>query len=239
MDFALPPGVDILEIFRVRPDSYKPGDAAELEDMLLRVAPEREKRHAALTDASQYERQLVSTVPELEGLAAQAKLKLQQLLIPRLDEIVATTSACDVQGLAAQLRPVQDEHSLIQEAISLLLHRRIPAARLRRFEAALDMRKIEELEASLLANLAQARIIEKLTAAGVFQNENRVALIDESVERLRAIAKEAARQVGLAEDELREERKRQASIEQQRQASGQITRAEVFSAIPVYDGHAA
>jgi hypothetical protein len=228
-----------LEMFETSPTTFKPGDVEVLVDMHEKTAPEYVIRRAAYLDACEWDEQLVKTLPVLEAMTATAKQQECQLFIASADEIISNTTACDVQGLAARMRPVQDQVALVEEAKNLLTFKRIPAARLGRLEAALNLRKIEALQASILASLSHARTIEKLVTAGVFQNENRVALISEFTERLRASAKEAARQVDLAEEALREERKRQLATEQVRMATGAITKAEAASAIPVYAGHVA
>jgi hypothetical protein len=149
------------------------------------------------------------------------------------------TSSCDVTALAARLRPAQDQVQLLADAKDLLQFKRIPAGRIQTLEALLNLRRAEELLASIAASLSHAQTLNKLITAGIFRNDNRVAVISEQTEALRATAKEAARQTGMAEDALREERKRQATAVQQRMATGTITRAEVAASIPVYGGHPA
>jgi hypothetical protein len=128
---------------------------------------------------------------------------------------------------------------LLADAKDLLRYKRIPAACIQTLEAALNLRKVEELLASIAASLSHAQTLATLIKSGIFRNDNRVAVISEETEALRATAKNAAYQTGLAEESLREERKRQLAAEQQRKALGTVTRAEVAAAIPSYAGRAA
>lgn len=218
----------------INPMTFKPGNIETLADMFKKTIPEHAIRDAAHVEASQWEERLVKTRPALEAMRTTAKQQECRVFLASADEAISNTTACDVQGLAAMLRPIQDQTALIEEAMNLLTFKRIPAAREATLVAALSLRKIEALQASILASLSHARTIEKLVKAGIFQNENRVALISEETENLRASATEAARQVDLAEEALSEERKRQLETEQVRMATGAITKAEAASAIPVY-----
>ena len=118
------------------------------------MGPEHEKRSVVHSDAEAYERQLMGIIPELEQMVIQAKREWQHLLVSSTTEVISNPSASDVRGLAEVLRPVQDQVALIEETKNLLHYRRIPAARLARLEAALNLRKIEELEFSLLAAIS-------------------------------------------------------------------------------------
>ena len=229
----------VLDLLEVKPDTFKPDDVAALEEMARQTVPEYEKKMAAHVAAQEYERQLTGTLAELNGLQAQAAQEAQRMLISSADEVISMTSVCDVKALAALLRPAQDQVQLLADAKDLLQFKRIPAGRIQTLEALLNLRRAEELLASIAASLSHAQTLDKLITAGIFRNDNRVAVISEQTEALRATAKEAARQVGLAEDALREERKRQATAQQGRMATGTITRAEVAASIPVYAGHPA
>lgn len=230
--------LSILDVLEVKIDTFKPEDVPALEEMARQALPEYKKRATAYAEAEEYERQLAGTMTELDGMRATAAAETQKLLVASADEIIGLTASCNVTALAARLRPVQDQLQLLTDAQDLLRYKREPAARIQTLEAVLNFRKLEELMASIAASLSHARTLSKLIKAGIFQNENRVAVISEETENLRGLAKEAARRVKLAEDGLREERKRQATLEQQRIATGQVTRAEVAAAIPVYAGHA-
>jgi hypothetical protein len=223
----------LIDVLEVKPDTYKPGDTEELTDLLARTHPEREKRNTAYEDACNYEQQLAQTIAEVDTLKTQAVSEANSLLVSSADEIIACGAVCSARKLAALLRPVQDTVDIYQQAHDLLTFKRIPAARIQRLEAYLQFKRAEETEWSIAACLSQARTIEKLVNAGIFQNENRIALISEQTETLRQHASEASRQVRAAEDELRAERQRQTAAEQQRMATGAITRIEVASAVPV------
>jgi hypothetical protein len=233
-DPVRPEGTTLLDMLEVKPDTFKPEDVGALQEMAKQAAPEHEKRNAAYTGAQDYERQLARSLSELGATHAEAANEAQRMLVESCDEAIAMTSSCDVKGLAARLRPVQDQVQLLTDARDLLRYKRFPAARIQTLEAALKLRQIEELLASIAASVSYASTLSKLITAGIFQNENRVAIISEETESLRALAKESARQVVMAKDELRAERQRQATAEQQRIATHQVTRAEVAAAIPSY-----
>lgn len=223
--------VSLLDVLEVKVDTFKPEDVTALEQMAQQAAPEFQKRNAAYADAKDHERQLAQSLAELNHMHADATQEAQRLLVASCDEAIALTIACDVTALAARLRPAQDQVQLLADARDMWVFKRIPAARIQMLEAVLKLREIEELLASLAASLSHARTLAKLIKAGIFQNENRIALISEETENLRALAKEATRLARLAQTELRDERQRQATAEQQRTATGQITRAEVAHAI--------
>jgi hypothetical protein len=223
-----------LEIFEVSPTTFREGDVDTLKDIRDKAIPGCAARRAALDEASAHEQGSEETLGKVEALAERSRQTEKQVLVNIMDEAASTTDACDVQGLASTWRKAHDETTVWQETANLLRFKRIPAARLRRLEATLSLRKIEAVLAGVLASLSHAETIAKLVTAGVFQNENRVALISEETERARALSKECDRQVGLAEDALRDERTRQAVDEQRRVTVGAITRAEVASAIPSY-----
>lgn len=226
--------VSLLDVLEVKVDTFKPEDVTALEQMAQQAAPEFQKRRAAYADAQDHERQLAESLAELKRMHTDATEDARRMLVSSCDEIIALTSACDATALAARLRPAQDQIQLLADARDLLQFKRIPNARIQTLERCLKLREIEELLASLAASLSHARTLAKLIKAGIFQNENRVAVISEETENLRAFAKEATRLAKLAEAELREERQRQATTEQQRIATGTITRAEVASTIPIH-----
>jgi len=229
----------VLDLLEVRPDTFKPEDVTALEEMARETFPEYKKRMATHVGAQEYESQLARTLAELDGLHSQAAQEARHMLLASADEVISMTSTCDVTALATRLRPAQDQVQLLADAKDLLQFKRIPAGRIQTLEALLNLRRAEELLASIAASLSHAQTLNKLITAGIFRNDNRVAVISEQTEALRATAKEAARQTGMAEDALREERKRQATAVQQRMATGTITRAEVAASIPVYGGHPA
>lgn len=228
------PTFSVLDLLEVRPDSFKEGDIAELEGMAQRAVPEHAKRNTAYADAQESERQLTQTLGELDIMHKDATRRAQQLLLASAGEVIATVSCCDVTALATRLRPVQDEVQLLADAQDLLRFKRLPAARIATLEAALKLRQIEELLASICAALSHARQLSRMIKAGVLSDADRIGFVSQQTENLRATAREASRQVRLAEDDLRTERQRQASAEQTRMATGVITRAEVAAAIPTH-----
>ena len=136
------------------------------------------------------------------------------------------------------LLPFEQEVAFVTDSKDLLIHKYIPAARLKRLKSALELRKIEALEAQLLAAISSGRTIAAMQAAGVFEEEGKIGFIGKRSQELRAAAREAQRQLDLADAALREEIAQQAATHQARVASGMITRAEVASAIPVLQGSA-
>lgn len=224
---------NILDLYETHQDDFTPGDLPILEAMLCQTARERGRQEGLYSDTCQGLDQLTTTLPELDSMIAAAKQDFQQGFLAAGDEIIATGSACDVRGIAARLRPVEDQLTLLQGAKDLLFYRRIPAARLRMLEALLRLRKLEALEASLMADLSHARTLEKLT--GAFLEEGRCAFVGQRTTDLRNLSQEAKRRVGLAETALRDEKNRQATLEQTRMACGTVTRAEVCSATPVHE----
>jgi hypothetical protein len=225
-----------LEIFEVSPTTFQEGDVDTLNDIRAKAIPGCAARRAALDEASAHEQGSEETLGKVEALAECSRQTEKQVLVSIMDEAASTTDSCNVRGLASTWRTAHDETTVWQETANLLRFKRVPAARLRRLEASLSLRKIEAVLAGVLASLSHAETIAKLVTAGVFQNENRVALISEETERLRGQAKEADRQVALATDALRAEQTRQTVEEQRRLTCGQITRAEAATAVPASQG---
>jgi hypothetical protein len=222
------------DIFGVSPQTFQESDVTNLKEWATKTPPEVKKRRAILEEARGHEQGLEGTLTEVNALGERATRVENQQLVAAMDEAISTGKDCDARSLAASWRTAHDESTIWQETANLLRFKRIPAARLRRLEAALALRKIEAVEAGVLANLSHAETIAKLVTAGVFRADNRVALINEETERLRAAAKECDRQVTLAEDALRSERARQLTAENARMIKGTLSRAEVASAIPSY-----
>ena len=237
-DPMLPPGTTLLDVLDARPSDHTPQRTPALVDMGTQVAPELGKRRAALDAAIEHEQDLTRISRELDMRRIQAQEDCARLRIACCDELVGLGPAADAVALAGRLRPADDQVALLADALDLLRFQRIPAARLARKEFSLALRQIEELGASIEAALAQSKLLDKLIVAGVFDG-GRVGIIDERIEKLRAAAKECARQVGLAEESLRSERQTQATAQQTRMATGQVTRAEIAAAIPMCAGHAA
>jgi hypothetical protein len=207
-----------------------------LDDMGTKVCPEVTKRSAALDVAIEHEHELTARFREVGERLTDSKARTAQALVDTCTEIVCMGSAADARTLGALWRASDDETVILSHTLDLLQHVRIPAARIARLEAALEFARVKELADSIAAALAHSKMLDKLIVAGVFDG-GRVGIVSEEVETLRAIAKEAARQVSLAEDELREERKRQQSARQQRLATGGVvTRAEISATIPNYAG---
>ena len=208
-----------------------------LEDMGTKVGPEVTKRRAALDAAIEHEHELAARVREVQDRLTDSKARTAQALVDTCTEIACMGCAADARALGALWRATDDETVILSHTVDLLQHVRIPAARIARLQAALEFARVKELAASIAAALAHSKMLDRLIVAGVFDG-GRVGVVSEEVETLRSMAKECARQVSLAEDELREERKRRHTARQQRLATGGvITRAEISATIPNYAGN--
>jgi len=225
---TLPEGVTLIGICGVQ--QSPPQDLAEAEDMLQHVTPELERRATGHRATCGDLQMLGNAHAELNSAQAKVEAELQPLRMSSWVEAVRNFGACDMLALSEQLRPLEYQLKFISDAKDLLVFKMVPAARLRMLESALNLRKIEALEANLLAAISHERTMQR--AAGVFEEEGHVAIVGERTQALRKHAVEAERRVGLAEEELREERKRQLTEEQQRFACHQVTRAEVVASIP-------
>lgn len=202
------------------------GDVEGLTEMLTSTIPQVEKLEAEYQGVCAYEADQMAMVPVLDTLHGDASRKVQEFLLPSLEELLATTTACDTVALAQRMRPYEDQLALITEGQNLLTFVRIPAARLRRLETARDLRRVEALAAALLAALSHAKTQERLENAGVFAAEGRVAIVGETSTRLRTAAQEAQREAMAAEQELRQEIERQYTTVESRMSAKHITRAE-------------
>lgn len=226
----------LLDMLDARPSEHTPRKTPELEDYQAKVGPEVTKRRAALDAATEYEQEMSACVREVGERLAVSKTRTAQALVDTCTEIIGMGSAADARALGALWRASDDETVILSHTVDLLHHVRIPAARIARLEAALELARVKELAASIAAALAHSKMLDKLIVAGVFDG-GRVGIVSEEVETLRAVAKECARQVSLAEDELREQRKRQQTARQQRLATGGVvTRAEISATIPTCAG---
>jgi hypothetical protein len=235
---ALPQGVSLVDLIDPKPSEHTAQKTGKLEEMKKKVSPAVTLRTATLAKACTDEQDLERVKRELHARHMQAKAECAHLRVSSCDELIALGPSSDAQALAGRLRPADDQVALLADAVDLVEFIRIPAARIARVEAHLALCRIKELAASIDAGLAHSEMLDKLIIAGVFDG-GRVGVISEDVERLRAKAKECERQVGLAEDALREERKTQAAVYQNRFTHGMITRVEAAVAIPIYAGHAA
>lgn len=235
LSLALPPNATLLDVFAVNGQDFGADKLEEYTALARDVGPEREKCMSTEREASENVATLSKTTGELAAAIATAAQELRTEQASAWDEVIQNP-ASNRLALAGHLRPLEDTLAILTDARDLLVHKRIPAARLRRIEATLALRKIEALEAQLLAAISHGRTVEAMKAAGVFEEEGELALIGKRTEALRAAAREKMRLVHVADDELRDERKRQLVTEQTRMAHGMVTRAEVASAIPSYQG---
>jgi hypothetical protein len=236
LSMILPPDANLLEVFAVTGQDFGKEKLEEYITLARDVGPEREKCLNTEREANDNLTTLTRTTGELTAAIGTASSELRKEQASAWDEVIQNP-ACDTRALSAHLRPLEDKVALIADARDLLVYKRIPAARLRRVEAVLATKRIEALEAQLLAAISHGRTIVAMKAAGVFEEEGELSLIGKRTEQLRAIAREKMRLVQVADADLREERKRQLATVQTRMAQGgMITRAEVASAIPSFQG---
>lgn len=233
LNLILSPDITPLELFAVTGQDIGEEKLAEYTALARDVGPEREACVSAEQEALDSLATMTRTVADLGTAIAGADTELRKAQASGWDEVIQNP-ASDTRGLAQLLRPLEDQLTIITDARDLLVHKRIPAARLHRIEATLALRKVEALEAQLLAAISHGRTVEAMRAAGVFEEEGEIGLIGRRTETLRAAAREKLRLVQLAEAELREERNRQLATEQARMAQGMVTRAEVASSIPAF-----
>jgi hypothetical protein len=205
-------------------DSFKPEDIPEWNVMFGGAEAEEVVRKSRLADVLADEEQIRLNIVDLDALHDQVQTNWQNLYIPSLEELGDHPTACDSAGLASRLRPFQDQLALIQDSKDRLVFICIPAARLRRLEAILALRKVEALVAELAAGLSEARTHQ--TLAGAYGEEGRLIVLGERSLILKKASEEADRQVILAKEALAEEQKRQLIVAQQRTTAGAITKAE-------------
>jgi hypothetical protein len=218
----------LIDLFEVQPSS--PEIVEQTENRLRQVTPEREKLDAELITARESHQTLRNTCGELTAGIAKDEAEFNLKYMSALVEINQNPGACDIQGIAESLRPWEHKLTLARDARDLLVHKLMPAAQLHTLEVLFRLRKVELEEVRLLAFISQERTLKK--AAEVFGEEGRCAIVGERTQALVKQTAEAERQLALAEDELRQERKRQLTDEQQRFFCHQITRAEAVASIP-------
>lgn len=179
------------------------------------------------------ERLLTETRGSVTDLLAKVNFAFQKERILAWDEFLDNITACDSLALSERLSPTEYQVVFMKDSNDRL-DVRIAAARLHRFEKTLKRRKSDAFESQLLYTIS---VLKTETAmAAIREEENGAVVFGARSQALLAAAQEKLRLVHLAEDELREERKRQLSAEQTKMAHGLLTRAEVASAIPAYQG---
>ena len=221
-------------VFAVKPGDVSKDQLTEADTMAREVGPKLAQCVEAERACLNEERQLGQTRGGLDALLTKLRERFQKLWLPSLDELIDTLDACDSLALSERLQP-HDYHIRFVADAKGRLEVRIRAARLRRFQASLERCKIEALESQLLAVISHGRTVAAL--GPVFAEEGEVSVIGKRTEGLRAIAREKMRQVTLSENALRDERNRQLADEQARMATGTVTRAQVASAVPAYQGN--
>jgi hypothetical protein len=222
----------ILDLFeeRLKVEHFDASVILELERMAQEAKPEFEKRTKEYTSALEAERQLKRDLAELAALKKDASEQFTTQLMVSAHEAASTLSTCDASSVASRLRAIQDTLQLWQDAEDLLLYIQIPAARLKMLEAVLALRQGEELMANLAAGLTHARTVNALIQGGIYRADNRVGIVSQEVEELRAFANEAGRLTKLAESELRDYQQRKTAATQMRMANALLTRVEAASA---------
>jgi hypothetical protein len=206
--------------------------------MKAKLAPVLAQRRAALEAAITHEQDLAQWAREQDSAIQQDQYNVAQLRIASCDELNALGSNADIDSMSARLRGVQDRLDLRIDARDMLHHVRIPAARIARLQAGLEVARTVEVDANIDHATARSEMLDKAISAGLFDS-GKMGLFSEKVDALHAAKEKAARRVTDAENELRETRQKQEADRQTRSAHGLITRAEIAAAIPIYAGHAA
>lgn len=201
-------------------------DAPTFKTMLPAAISESNKCSTAYLEAEKDWSDLRQSFTDLTCRLADAQLNLQGELSRTWDEVIRNPVASDTRGLAGLLLPAEREAALITDALNLVRHLLIPAAFLRKLEAAVKLRQAEALEAGLHAAFDEATTLERMNNAGVQKG----LFIGDMTQRLKFSASEATRQAQQALAELDAERERQAILLRQRIADGQLTRAEAVHA---------
>src|ERR1017187_7317777 len=205
-------------------------DPALLEGYLKlakETGPHRLKRIQDETAAIADENTLTHTRGMMNDLLRTLTSELQKLWIPGWDELLDNPTASDSLALSERLRPIEYQVTFVRDSQDRL-EVRIAAARLRRLEATWERKKIEGFESQLLCAISVLETETKM--ATIREQEGGAVVFGKRSQTLRQAASEAMRQVGLAEDALRQERKAQLATEQVQMAQGTITRAAIASA---------
>jgi hypothetical protein len=220
-----------LDLLMAGAETPAPALLPEYLRMAKETGPCRKVRIQDEQAAFAEERLLAQTRGSVEELRVKFSLELQKTRIPSWDEYLDNITACDSLALSERLRPLEYHVTFITDAKDRL-EVRIRAARLRRLEATLERCKIEALESQLLCAIS---VLKTETAmATIREQEGGAVVFGKRSEMLHQAALEAMRQVGVAEDALRQERNAQLAAEQTRMAQGTITRADAASAIPAF-----
>jgi hypothetical protein len=226
---GISPGYTVVDLCGV--EQSTPGVLENAQATLQQqVTPELEKHRAEVKAADDALQMLGNTQGEFNAEIAKDEAEFQPKLMSSWVEKNRNFGACDALALSESLRPLEYKLVFMRDARDLLVHKLIPAALLHKLESTLRLRKTEAQEANLLAFISHERTMQK--AAGVFEEETRVAIVGQRTTDLRNYALECERRVGLAEEELRDLRKAQLTTEQQRFACHLITRAEAVASIP-------
>lgn len=210
-------------------DKVKAGDTGGIERTLTDTIQERERLQGL-------HQKVRANFDFLAQGARDVGAKLKQIT-PRQHEVRITACtecgenpAADANALAMQLLPLEREAELLQDTLDLLTHVRIPDALDVKLEVTRDLRRIENLEASLYAAHSHATMLEKLERAGFGESHGRVIAVSENVENLKLAAAEAHRQAQLADAQLTDERAARITRTAARRAAGQITKVEAIYA---------
>lgn len=200
------------------------GDLDGIVAMLSETIPERERLQAVYQEIRKQKAALKQIIQGVTEDLARGKSILMQKRLAFWQERIDNPS-CAVRDLAASLSPLELEIAAYADILDLATEVRLPAAEDRELSADLDLKKVVALEAALLAAESHAREMQRLEAAGIFQDSARIAFASEKTDTLQLAAAEAHRQAGLAARALDELRSHQLARRQARQAGG-LSRAE-------------
>jgi hypothetical protein len=211
------------------------GDKEGIEDMLSKICQDISEAMLTSKDKSERHAILVQSVRELEERTARGESELQKESAEVLDEVLDNPDAA-VRDLSMTLLPKERELLVLRKARDLGRYFRVPGALEAKLVAALDLVRLQAVEAALHAALSYADTQTRAEQAGLFESEKHIFIVGERTQNLRAAAKQLHRESQLLERELNETRARQLIAQQTRLATGAITSEQVSTAISTNQG---
>ena len=231
----MPIGSEYAIIPALQVERAGPGDRAGIESMLADITCELAKSKRAQVEASERHAILVQSVRELEERTARGESELRKEFASVLDEVLDNPDAA-VRDLSMTLLPKERELLVLRKARDLGRYFRVPGALEAKLVAALDLVRLQAVEAALHAALSYADTQTRVEQAGLFESEKHIFIVGERTQNLRAAAKQLHRESQLLERELNETRARQLIAQQTRLATGAITSEQVSTAISTHQG---
>lgn len=215
-------------------DNVKAGDATGLQRLLNDETLPKVKE---LTCAHKKYAEEFDFLAEVKRVRAAELAADKQTLHERIKAAIqeaVDNPASDLGAISETLTGPERKTRLQQDVLDAIEYVLLPRALDSKLESWRDLKRFEHLECSLYAALSHATMLEKLEHAGI---HGRVVAFSETTARLKSISEEAHRIAKLASEELDAFRAAQLTRQQQRAASGQVTKAEaIYGAIEVSRG---